>query len=89
MTPNQIRDAVHTLQTQGLSLHEISRALKLSRNTVRRIVRRPWPAAAQEPQSLGVTLAYLKSAFARAQGNVVRVQQLLAAEYDLAVPTAR
>lgn len=30
-------------------------------------------------------MAYLKSAFERAQGNVVRVQQLLAAEYDLAV----
>jgi len=34
---------------------------------------------------LGVTLAYLKSAFERAQGNVVRVQQLLGAEYDLKV----
>ena len=39
MTPSQIRDAVQTLQTQGLSLREISRVLKLSRNTVRRILR--------------------------------------------------
>jgi len=58
--------------------------LKLSRNTVRRILRTPSPAA-QERQCLGVTLAYLKSAFERAQGNVVRVQQLLSAEYDLTV----
>jgi len=84
MTPNQIRDAVRTLQTQGQSLREISRVLKLSRNTVRRILRTASPAAA-ERQCLGVTLAYLKSAFERAQGNVVRVQQLLAAEYDLTV----
>ena len=84
MTPSQIRDAVRTLQTQGQSLREISRGLKLSRNTVRRILRTPWPAQ-QEPQCLGVTLAYLKSAFERAQGNVVRVGQLLAAEYDLTV----
>lgn len=84
MTPNQIRDAVRTLQTQGQSLREISRVLKLSRNTVRRILRTTSPAA-QERQCLGVTLAYLKSAFERAHGNVVRVQQLLAAEYDLAV----
>jgi transposase len=84
MTPNQIRDAVRTLQTQGQSLREISRVLKLSRNTVRRILR-PASPAAEERQCLGVTLAYLKSAFERAQGNVVRVQQLLAAEYDLAV----
>jgi len=58
--------------------------LKLSRNTVRRILRTTSPAA-QERQCLGVSLAYLKSAFERAQGNVVRVQQLLAAEYDLTV----
>jgi hypothetical protein len=84
MTPSQIRDAVRTLQTQGQSLREISRALKLSRNTVRRILRTPTPAA-QERQCLGVSLASLKSAFERAQGNVVRVGQLLATEYDLAV----
>ncbi len=40
---------------------------------------------AQEQQRLGITPAYLKSAFDRAQGNVVRVQQLLTAEYDLTV----
>ncbi|HWR88575.1 MAG TPA: hypothetical protein VN277_09165, partial [Acidiferrobacterales bacterium] len=84
MTPSQIREAVRTLQTQGLSLREISRALKLSRNTVRRILRAPLPAA-DEAAHYGVTLSYLKSAFERAQGNVVRVQQLLAAEYDLSV----
>jgi hypothetical protein len=32
-----------------------------------------------------VPRAYLKSAFERAQGNVVRVAELLAAEYDLSV----
>ncbi len=72
------------LQSQGLSLREISRTLKLSRNTVRRILRKR-SSATQEPQCLGVTLDYLKSAFERAKGNVVRVQQLLAADYDLAV----
>src|SRR3970040_2945143 len=84
MTPSQIRDAVRTLQTQGQSLREISRVLKLSRNTVRRILRTASPAA-RERQCLRVTLAYLKSAFERAQGNVVRVGQLLAAAYDLKV----
>ena len=67
MIPNQIRDAVRTLQTQGQSLREISRVLKLSRNSVRRILRTPTPAA-QERQCLGVSLAYLQSVFERAQG---------------------
>ncbi len=39
--------------------------------------------AGDEPAEHGLTLSYLQSAFERAQGNVVRVQQLLAAEYDL------
>ena len=41
--------------------------------------------AAQEAAHYGLTLSYLQSAFERAQGNVVRAQQLLAAEYDLEV----
>ena len=84
MTPSQIRDAVLTLQTQGQSLREISRVLKLSRNTVRRMVRGGGPAET-EPACRGVPLAYLKSAFERAQGNVVRIAELLAAEYDQTV----
>jgi hypothetical protein len=84
MTPSQIRDAVRTLQAQGKSLREISRVLQLSRNTVRRIVRADGPAHAEDAD-LGVPRAYLKSAFERAQGNVVRMGELLAAEYDLIV----
>jgi len=84
MIPLSIRDAVQTLQTQGKSLREISRVLKLSRNTVRRIVRPHAPAERQDANS-GVPHAYLKSAFERAQGNVVRIGELLAAEYDLTV----
>ena len=84
MIPPEIRNAVRTLQAQGRTLREISRLLKLSRNTVRRILRASLQAA-EEPASHGISLTYLQSAFARAQGNVARVQQLLAAEYDLKV----
>jgi transposase len=88
MTPSQIRDAVCTLQAQGQSLRQISRALQLSRNTVRRILRQPAPATAGEVewQRLGITLGTLHSAFTRAQGNVVRMGQLLGAEYERDFP---
>ena len=76
MTPSEICNSVRTLQAQGRSVREISRLLKLSRNTVRRILRTPTPAAEEERQCLGVTLAYLKSAFERAQGFVVNVPLL-------------
>jgi hypothetical protein len=79
MTPDPIRDAVQTLQAQGRSLRDISRALKLSRNTVRRILRQP--AVAESPAlPTGLTPSALQTAFTRAQGNVVRMQELLATE---------
>jgi transposase len=65
-------------------LREISRVLRLSRNTVRRILRRGAAGAAQPPIS-AQALAQLQSAFGRAGGNVARAQQLLGAEYDLDV----
>jgi len=80
----EIRQSIRTLQAQGHSVREISRLLKVSRNTVRRVLRtaaQPLPAAPCPPQ----TLARLQSAFERARGNVARVQQLLADEQDLNV----
>jgi transposase len=80
----EIRQSIRTLQAQGHSVREISRLLRVSRNTVRRVLRSatpPAPAAPCPPQ----TLAQLQSAFERARGNVARVQQLLADEQDLNV----
>ena len=83
MTPTALRDAVLTLHAQNRSLRDISRALKLSRNTVRRILR---PARdADDGSSERVPVAYLKSAFERAQGNVSRMGELLAADYEVEV----
>jgi transposase len=84
MIAPEIRQSVRTLQAQGHNVREISRLLQLSRNTVRRVLRAappPVPAPPCPPQ----TQAQLQSAFERARGNVVRVQQLLASEQDLNV----
>jgi len=78
MTPTEIRNAVCALQAQGHSLREISRSLALSRNTVRRILRQPNRTADEAAPCDEATLARLKTTFARARGNVVRVQELLA-----------
>ncbi|HEY2633688.1 MAG TPA: hypothetical protein VGI51_03160 [Steroidobacteraceae bacterium] len=84
MIPTEIRTSVRTLQAQGRSLREISRLLKLSRNTVRRILREGDVAAM--PSAAAAPPAMLEDAFARAHGNVARVQQLLANESELKVP---
>jgi transposase len=76
---------VRVLKAQGYSLREISRLLKLSRNTVRRILRGPDRDAAAWSPCDTRTLSQLEDAFRRARGNVVRVQQLLADENELEV----
>jgi transposase len=86
MTPAEIRNAVRTLQAQGRSLREITRLLKLSRNTVRRILRAPEGQAPEAPPCDAQMRALLESCFERAQGNVVRVQELFAHEHGVEVP---
>jgi transposase len=83
MIPTEIRNSVRTLQAQGRTLREISRLLRLSRNTVRRILRAPERQAAEAPVCDAQTLSRLQAAFERARGNVVRVQELLAHEHGL------
>ena len=78
MTPTELRDTVRTLRAQGHSLREISRLLALSRNTARRVLRQPDRGADEAAPCDEATLANLTAAFARARGNVVRVQELLA-----------
>jgi transposase len=84
-TVMEIRSSVRVLKAQGHSLREISRLLKLSRNTVRRILHahdRESETAASPPCD-AQTLSRIEDAFIRARGNVVRVRQLLAEENDL------
>ena len=85
MIPTEIRNSVQTLQAQGHSLREISRLLKLSRNSVRRVLRASKAHAAHRPMS-EQALAQLRSAFERAGGNVARAQQLLAEDQGSELP---
>ena len=87
MIPLEMRNGVKLLKSQGQSLREISRLLKLSRNAVRRILREKEPSTAgPSPPCDPATLARLEDAFRRARGNGVRVQELLASENGLNVP---
>src|ERR1700722_7771651 len=78
MIATEIRNSVRVLKQQGQSLRAISNLLKLSRNTMRRLLRAREAAASpsREPQ----TLARLKDAFARGGGNVMNMQQMLTEE---------
>jgi hypothetical protein len=92
MIKPEIRSAVVTMHQQSKGLRYITRALNISRNTVRRIVRQEIKKAQQEatppdPQSQPVQPEHdlpdgMTEIFIRARGNVVRMQQLLQSELD-------
>ncbi len=79
----EIRQSVQTLHQQGLAVREISRLLKLSRNTVRRLLRLPVLADARVPACPAPVLLWLPPAFERVRGNGVRIQEMLQAELGL------
>jgi transposase len=83
---NEIRNTAHILKAQSHSLSKISQLLKLSRNTVRRILSEPDGQVAPRAPRDAQILALLEDAYQRARGNVVRAQQLLLEEHNLNVP---
>lgn len=74
------------MAAQGRPLREISRLLKLSRNTVRRILRGTEPPTEGAAPTQTAHCGQLEPLFERAGGNVVRVQEMLAAEHGQCVP---
>jgi transposase len=79
----EIRQSVQTLHQQGLAVREISRLLKRSRNTIRRLLRSPVLADARVPACPAPVLLWLPPAFERVRGNGVRIQEMLQAELGL------
>ncbi len=87
MIAAQLREAILALHNKGARIRNIARVLKLSRNTVRQVIRRPPPPqGAAPPQMPTHLLAPLSEAFVRCEGNVVRVQEVLEEEFELQIP---
>jgi transposase len=83
----EIRQAILTLKAQGQGIREISRTLKVSRNTVRRVLRESdgeGEAALSTGHSAIIDL--LPEIYRRCKGNAVRIQEVLAQEHAIAVP---
>ena len=78
MIAEELRQAIRALKDQGRPLREISRALKVSRNTVRRVLRereqRKVPAANPRTQVIAELLPDL---YRDCKGNAVRIGEVL------------
>jgi len=86
MIAPEIRQAIVALRAKGTAVRKIARLLKISRNTVRQVLRQrqdPEPAQPQIPPHL---LPLLEESFARCEGNVVRVQEVLEADHQITIP---
>ena len=86
MIPYETRQAILTLKAQGQPLREISRILKVSRNTVRRVLREPEPKAPSPPSGQEEIIELLPEIYPRCKGNAVRIQEILKDEHAIEVP---
>lgn len=86
MIAAEIRQAILALHRKGTPTRKIARLLKLSRNSVRKAIRKPTAEQALMPEMPMHLVAPIKACFERCQGNVVRVQEVLAAEHRINIP---
>jgi transposase len=88
LDPNK-RQSIVLLHREGMSLRELARRLRVGRNTIRAILRRP-EARAPAPRRERVPLSeeLLRTLFAECQGRAQRVWEKLAEEHGLPVPYA-
>ncbi len=85
MIPVEIREAILLLKQQGRPLREISRALKVSRNTVRRVLRQGPSKPSPENEAYPGIHKVLPELYRRCKGNGVRIREVLKDEYEIDV----
>ena len=85
MIPYEIREAILALNSQGRPLREISRALKVSRNAVRRVLRQDKPKPPRENPEYQAIVEVLPELYLRCKGNGVRIREVLQDEYAIEV----
>jgi len=77
------RNLIHVLHQDGQSLRSISRLLKISKNTVRKVLKEGVDVIfSADKQSDNELTTLIRTLFKRCLGNVVRVQEILKSDYD-------
>ena len=78
--------AAQTLHQKGMRIRQISLALKVSRNTIRKILRGKDKEEAPRLSIRQDAFPLVAGIFNRCKGNVVRVQEILLADHALSIP---
>ena len=80
-------ELIRELARQGVSLRETAKKLNISRNTVRKVLESETTRPAPNRESIYAThLPLIRNLFQECRGNVVRVQEELAARHEIEIP---
>jgi len=86
MITQETKQAILSLFQRGVQIRQISQILKISRNTIRRVIRGKWQERPQRQSSYEELSPILHEIFKRSEGNGVRIQEILESEYGRNVP---
>jgi hypothetical protein len=86
MIPQESQQAILSLHQQEVPIRQISQILKLSRTTIRRVIRGKWQETPRRESPYEELSSILPEVFKTAKGNVVRVQEILQDQYGRSVP---
>lgn len=86
MIPYEIRQAIVALKAQGRTLRDISRLVRVSRNTVRRALRQPHARVRRDSPQHEALVELLPDLYRRCRGNAVRIQEIVKAEQGSEIP---
>ena len=85
-TTPETQQTIETLHQKGIGIRQISRMLKLSRKTVRRILRKETHAMPVRRSRYQEVMPMIRELFSTCQGNVVRIKELLSDNYHHDIP---
>jgi transposase len=86
MITQENQQAILSLFQRGLPIRQISQLLKISRNTIRQVIRGKGSERSPKPSPCEEVSAIIPEIFKRSGGNVVRVQEILQSEYGRSLP---
>ena len=86
MITQESQQAILSLSLQGVPIRQISQILKLSRTTVRRVIRGKWQKTPRRESPHEELSPIVPEVFKTAKGNVVRVQEILQGQYGRSIP---
>jgi transposase len=82
MVPIKTQELILSLKEQHISIRDRVRMLKVSRNTIRRVIRNGKVQCVHRENKTPDIGPLLPELFERCQGNAVRIKEILADEYD-------